>query len=110
MTSQEPDRPKDTALPEVERWQFRLYVAGRTPRASVAYANLKQVCDANLAGRYRIEVVDLTKQPAVAIDDQVLAVPTVVRTCPGPPRRVVGDLSNAARVVHGLDIAPNSAA
>ena len=85
-------------------WHFRLYVAGLTPRSLAAFVNLKRLCEQHLAGRYRIEVVDLRDEPATALDDQVTAVPTVVRTRPVPVRRVIGDLSNVARVLQGLEI------
>ncbi len=110
MTSQDERAHTDSPSQPAELWTFRLYVAGRSPRSAVAIANLKRVCEETLAGRYGIEVVDLARQPAIAVADQVLAIPTVVRTSPGPPRRVVGDLSNVARVLHGLHIEPRSAA
>jgi len=91
-------------------WELRLYVAGLTPKSLAAFRNLKQVCEEHLAGRYRIEVVDLHDEPAAAVVDQVVAVPTVVRRKPAPPRRVIGDLSNVERVLHGLEIEPRRVA
>jgi signal transduction histidine kinase/ActR/RegA family two-component response regulator len=87
-------------------WELRLYVAGLTPKSLTAFRNLEQVCEEHLAGRYRIEVVDLHDEPAAAVVDQVVAVPTVVRKKPAPPRRVIGDLSNVERVLLGLEIDP----
>ncbi len=91
-------------------WEFRLYVAGLTPRSLAALVNLKRVCEEYLSGMYGIEVVDLCDEPASAVDDQVVAVPTVIRTSPAPVRRVIGDLSNVARVLQGLQIVPKNAA
>lgn len=88
---------------EVE-WKLRLYVAGQTPRSLAAFANLKRICEAHLAGKYHIEVVDLTKQPQLAKGDQILALPTVVRKLPEPVRKIIGDLSNTDRVLVGLDL------
>jgi circadian clock protein KaiB len=85
-------------------------VAGLTPRSLAAFINLKRVCEQYLPGRYRIEVVDLRDEPGTAVDDQVMAVPTVVRTSPGPARRVIGDLSNIARVAQRLEIVSPQAA
>lgn len=85
-------------------WNLRLYVAGQTPRALTAFANLKRLCDTYLAGRYHIEVVDLVKQPERAQSDQIVALPTLVRRLPEPIKRIVGDLSNTERVVVGMEL------
>src|SRR5207244_5632609 len=84
----------------------RLYMAGQTPRSVAAFANLKRICEEHLAGRYRIEVIDLVQNPQLAAGDQILAVPTLVRRLPEPVRRIIGDLSNAERVLVGLDVRP----
>ena len=87
-------------------WQLRLYVAGRTAKSNAALANLKQLCETHLAGRYAIEVIDLLVNPRLAAGDQILAVPTLVRKFPEPIRKIIGDLSNEARVLVGLDVQP----
>lgn len=87
-----------------EKWTLRLYVAGQSPRSSAALDNLKRLCEEQLRGRYRIEVVDLLKNPRLAKDDQILAIPTVVRKLPPPVRRMIGDLSDTERVLVGLDL------
>lgn len=85
-------------------YDLRLYVAGQTPRSAVARLNLEQVCAAHLAGRHHIEVVDLLQHPARASADGIIAVPTLVRRHPEPRRKVVGDLSDRAQLMHGLDL------
>ena len=85
---------------------LRLYVAGQTPRSVAAFANLKQICEDHLAGRYQIQVVDLLENPQLARGDQILAIPTLVRRLPLPVRRIIGDLSNTERVLIGLDLLP----
>lgn len=90
--------------PEV--WNLRLYVAGQTAKSVQAFANLKQICEEHLAGRYRIEIVDLLKNPQLAKGDQILALPTLVRKLPEPVRKIIGDLSNKERVLVGLDLQP----
>jgi len=85
-------------------WELRLYVAGRTPRAVRAFANLKTICEEHLAGRYNIEVIDLLEEPRLARGDQIIAVPTLVRKLPQPVRKIIGDLSNTERVLVGLDL------
>src|SRR4051812_22689371 len=85
-------------------YQLRLYVAGQTTKSAAALTNLKRICETHLAGRYEIEVVDLMVNPMLAAGDQILAVPTLVRQLPEPIRKIIGDLSNEARVLVGLDV------
>ena len=87
-----------------ERWDLRLYVAGQTPKSQTAFDNLTAICEERLEGRCSIEVIDLLKNPRLAKDDQILAIPTVVRKLPPPVRRVIGDLSDTERVLVGLDL------
>ncbi len=91
---------------DAEKWQLRLYVAGRSPKSVTAYANLKKICDEHLAGRYEIEVIDLLEQPQLAAGDEIVAIPTLVRKLPEPLRRIVGDLSNTERALVGLQLRP----
>ena len=86
------------------KWNLRLYTAGQSPKSLAALANLNRVCDEHLAGRYSIEVVDLLKNPRLAKDDQIVAIPTLVRKLPEPLRRIVGDLSDTERTLVGLQL------
>ena len=105
-----PKKTKSDALPPLspppEFWQLRLYVAGMTPRAVAAFDNLKKLCESHLAGSYEIEVIDLLVNPKLAVGDQILAVPTLVRKLPSPMKKIIGDLSNEERVLVGLDLRP----
>ena len=93
------------AVAEAEQfWDLRLYVTGRSPKCLRAIENLRRVCEEHLAGRYRIEIVDLLENPRLAAEDQILAVPTVVRRVPWPTRKIVGDLSDTGRLLAGLQI------
>jgi circadian clock protein KaiB len=85
-------------------WQLRLYVVDRTPKSLAAFARLKQICETHLKGRYRITVIDLLEHPQLAKGDQILAIPTVVRRLPSPVRTVIGNLSDTARLLVGLDL------
>ena len=87
-------------------WELRLYVAGQTERSLAAFANLTRICQEHLAGKYRIEVIDLLKDPKLARGDQILAIPTLVRKLPQTVRKIIGDLSNTERVLVGLDLRP----
>jgi circadian clock protein KaiB len=91
---------------EAQTWLLRLYVAGQTPKSIAAFRNLKMICEQYLAGQYRIEVIDLLENPLLAAGDQILAIPTLVRRLPPPMKRIIGDLSNTARVLVGLDLRP----
>ena len=81
-----------------------LYIAGDTPKSRTALNNLKKICVEHLDGRYRIKVIDLLKNPKLARDHQILALPTLVRQLPQPIRKIIGDLSNTERVLVGLGI------
>jgi circadian clock protein KaiB len=84
-----------------------LYIAGNTPKSRSALSNLKKICVEHLDGRYRIKVIDLLKNPKLARDHQILALPTLVRRLPEPIRKIIGDLSNTERVLVGLDLESN---
>jgi circadian clock protein KaiB len=86
------------------KYVLRLYVAGTRSASLRAVNNIKRICERHLAGRYRLDVVDLYQQPARAKEDDVLAAPTLVKTEPGPTRRIIGDLSDERRVLAGLGI------
>lgn len=91
---------------EPAKFELRLYVAGQTAKSLAAFANLKRICETHLPGEYRIEVIDLTKTPALAAGDQIFAVPTLVRRLPEPIKKIIGDLSNEDRVLVGLNVQP----
>ena len=98
---------KDDAGEDATReFNLRLYVAGQTPKSLAAIANLKKICEENLAGRYKIEVIDLVVTPQLAAGDQIVAIPTLVRRLPPPLKRMIGDLSNSEKVIVGLDLRP----
>ena len=85
---------------------LRLYVAGQTPRSVMALNNLKTICEEHLPGRYKIEVIDLMLNPRLAKEDQIVAIPTLVRKLPDPLRKIIGDLSDVERTLVGLQLRP----
>jgi len=89
---------------EPKQWQLRLYVAGQTPKSVTAFANLKRLCEEHLAGEFEIEVIDLIENPRLAKDDQIVAIPTLVRRLPQPIRKIIGDLSDTERTLVGLQL------
>lgn len=96
--------PSGKAPRASESYVLYLYVAGETPRSAAALANLKDICRLHMPAGHRIKVIDLLKNPKLARDHQILALPTLVRELPTPVRKIIGDLSNTERVLVGLDI------
>jgi circadian clock protein KaiB len=93
-------------LSESERFVLRLYVAGMKPKSLLAFSNLKSICEEHLAGQYEIEVIDLMQTPELAVGQDIVALPTLVRELPAPIKKVIGDLSDTERVLIGLQIVP----
>ena len=89
-----------------ETWELRLYTAGQTPKSIQAFNNLKRICEEHMPGRYHIEVIDLVQNPRLAKEDQIVAIPTLVRKLPEPLRRIIGDLSDTERALVGLQLRP----
>lgn len=107
MAKTKTTRPKARDMADADdgqKYSLRLYVAGQTPKSIAAFSNLKRLCEQHLAGRYRIEVVDLTKNPELAMNDQIVALPTLVRKLPEPLKRVVGNLANDEKFLVGMDL------
>lgn len=108
MTPAPPARPEAEAAGSTrgasDFWDLRLYVAGQTPRSIAALANLREICEKHLAGKYRVEIVDLMVNPQLARGDQILAIPTLVRKLPSPIRKIIGDLSQTERVLVGIGV------
>lgn len=89
-----------------EKWELRLYVAGKTTKSVAAIKNLNRLCEEHLKGKYVIEVIDLLVHPQLAEGDQIFAIPTLVKKVPEPIRKIIGDLSNEEKVLVGLNIRP----
>ena len=89
---------------EGEKWLLRLYVAGETPNSTAAFANLKKVCEEYLQGKYEIEGSDILLNPTLAKDDEIFALPILVRKLPEPMKKIIGDLANTERILVGLQI------
>jgi circadian clock protein KaiB len=97
-------RQSSAAAATRKKFMLRLYVAGTTPRSAQAILDAENLCEQHLGGRFKLEVIDIYQRPALARDEQIVAVPTLVRRLPEPLRKLVGDLSNAERVLVGLDL------
>ena len=103
-TAREVTPRRSPSRPAAAKLILRLYVAGTSPRSLRAIQNAKEICDEYLEGRYELQIIDIFQQPALAKDDQILAVPTLIKKLPAPLRRFIGDLSNRKVVLIGLDL------
>lgn len=92
----------------MSKYLLKLYVTGETPRAAVAIANLRRICDEELEGEYELEIIDVLVDPQLAEDEKILATPTLIKNLPPPLRRVIGDLSDTDKVLLGLDLQPQT--
>ena len=87
-----------------DRYVLRLYVTGMTPRSTEAFASIKAICEEHLKGRYDLEVIDIYQHPSLAKDEQIIAVPTLIKKLPLPLRRFIGNLADCERLLLGLDL------
>ncbi len=91
-----------------ENYVLRLYIAGMTPKSKQAILNLKKICDGHLKDRYDLEVIDIIRNPVLAAGEQIIATPTLIRKLPAPLRRFIGDMTEAERILLGIDLKKRS--
>jgi circadian clock protein KaiB len=116
QSKDKPEQPEDKAeiferMSEDQKnkqYVLRLFVTGLTARSTQAIDTIKDICDAELKGRYSLDVVDLSKEPQLAKQEDIVAAPTLIKKLPLPLRRLIGDLSNKERVLIALDLKPKS--
>ena len=104
MTENETEHPVESTAEARTFWSLRLYVAGQTPKSLEAFVNLKKICDEHLRGRYETEVIDLVENPHLAREDQIIAIPTLIRKLPEPIKKIIGTLADTEKVLLGLEI------
>jgi circadian clock protein KaiB len=96
---------KQSASPARQaKYVLRLYISGSTSKSALAVENIKRVCEQHLKNRYNLEVIDIYQQAHLARDEQIVAVPTLIKRLPPPLRRLIGDMSNLEKVLFGLDL------
>ena len=100
----EPTQQLLTEPCEAETFELRLYVTGMTPRSTRAIAAVRAFCEERLKGRYGLEIIDVYQQPSRIRDEQIVATPTLIRHGPTPMRRLIGDMTNRARLLQGLGL------
>ena len=96
------NKPAKRAQPS--KYLLRLYVSDSTVRSKLAVTNIRRVCKEHLDGRYQLEIIDIDKHVQLARDEQIVAVPTLIKRLPLPLQRLVGDMSDLNKVLFGLDL------
>lgn len=90
------------------KYVMRLYVTGMTPKSTLAIGNVRKLCEKHLADRYELKVIDIYQQPELAKEEQIIAIPTLIKELPLPRRRLIGDMSDTGRFLVGIDLQPNN--
>ncbi len=91
----------------MSEYLLKLFIAGSTPRGQKAISTLRRICEEDLSGQYRLEVIDVLERPKLAEQEKIVATPTLIKALPPPVRRVIGDLSDKEKILIGLDILPD---
>jgi circadian clock protein KaiB len=89
---------------QTDVYLLRLFVTGASPNSTRAIANLKEICETYLKDNYEMEIIDVYQQPGMAESEQIIALPLLVKKAPGQERRLIGDMSDTAKVLSGLGI------
>jgi len=106
MKTKPPSKERKHTKPVRKKRKLSLYVSDRTLKSVAAYSNLKKICGEHPEAECRIEMIDIEKSPRSAVENEIVAIPTLVKTFPLPVRRVIGDLSNTEKVLAALDLRP----
>jgi circadian clock protein KaiB len=97
-------RRRPSSKNKTPTWDLRLYICDTTARSSLAKGNLLDICEEFLRGKYRLTIIDLIRNPELAREDQILAIPTLVRVFPAPQKAIIGSLSDAECVCRALGL------
>lgn len=90
----------------MNKYLLKLYITGQTPRSERAIANLRRICEVELASQYEMLIIDILERPQLAEDEKILATPMLIKQLPPPLRRIIGDLSDTEKMIFGLDLQP----
>ena len=102
------DLERAAAASRGARYVLRLYITATTPQSMRAIANVRKICEENLAGCYDLEVINVAEHPALAAGEQIIAAPTLIKKLPLPLRRFIGNMSQTDRILLGLDLRPKN--
>lgn len=101
-----PQKKQEAGPAENPEYVLRLFITGASPNSIRAVANVREICEAHLHGRYSLQVIDVYQQTAAAREEQLIALPMLVRKAPLPERRLIGDMSETEKVLKGLGLQP----
>jgi circadian clock protein KaiB len=101
--------PEKTKIKEAEstageKYILKLFVTGILPNSARAVVNIKAICEKYLKGRYELEIIDIYQQPSLALSEEIIAVPVLIKKSPLPEGRLMGDMSDLQNVLIGLDL------
>ena len=105
MSEQQRAPENENYLNKENIYLLRLFVTGATPNSTRAIANLKEICEMHLKGNYELEIIDVYQQPVMAENEQIIALPLLIKKSPSPERRLIGDMSDTKKVLRGLSLA-----
>lgn len=95
---------RDTDDADTPEYVLRLFITGSSPNSVRAVSNIRQICETHLKGRYSLEIIDVYQQPALAQQEQIIALPLLIKKRPLPQRRLIGDLSESDKILKILDV------
>jgi len=87
-----------------ELYVFRLYVTGASPNSLRAIAHTKKICDEYFNNNYELEIIDVHQQPLVAKDENIIALPLLIKKYPLPEKRLIGDMSDMQKVLKSIGV------
>jgi len=101
------DTQLNNELNDNDEYILRLFVTGASPNSTRAIANLKEICETHLKGNYTLEIIDVYQQPLIAENEQIIALPLLIKKSPSPEKRLIGDMSDIEKVLRGLSLNTN---
>ena len=104
MIEQQSDSEINNDFNSEENYVLRLFITGATPNSSRAILNVKNICETYLTGKYELEIIDVYQQPLIAQNEQIIALPMLIKKSPSPERRLIGDMSDTNKVLRGLSL------
>lgn len=107
MSSKTPKKSKvklEAENPGGEKYVLKLFVTGILTNSTRAIVNIKAICEKHLEGKYELEIIDIYQQPELALEENIIAIPVLIKKFPLPEERVIGDLSDTEKVLKGLNI------
>jgi len=94
----------EEAEDEKSQLSLKLFVTGASPNSAKAIANLKNICEQYFDSKYDLEIIDVYQQPLRAKEEQIVALPMLLKFFPLPAKKLIGDLSDTKKVLKALGL------